>query len=89
MGKTQLKITDSHLQLQRIKGISLSLKPQVEGMWDLRGISIEGISVQVEDQMNANKVESALFGKPEIVTSYMRSCLLSPKFYSVVNKVLT
>ena len=30
----------------------------------------------------------ALFGKPEIPTSYMRSCLLSPKFYSVVNKIL-
>jgi len=31
---------------------------------------------------------SGLFGKPEIPLSYMRSCLLSPKFYNVVNRVL-
>lgn len=31
---------------------------------------------------------TALFGKPEIPLSYMRSCLLSPKFYNVVNRVL-
>lgn len=29
-----------------------------------------------------------LFGRPEIPLSYMRSCLLSPKFYNVVNRVL-
>lgn len=38
--------------------------------------------------VSQSRHEVALFGKPEISTSYMRSCLLSPKFYSVVNKVL-
>ena len=30
-----------------------------------------------------------MFGNTEIPTSYYRSCLLSPKFFSVINKPIT
>ena len=52
-------------------------------IWELRGVSVEGI-VAGQDDSGCH----ALFGKPEIPLSYMRSCLLSPKFYKVVNSVL-
>ena len=48
----------------------------------LRGVAVQGI-VAGEEERGA-----ALFGQAAIPVSYMRSCLLSPKFYNVVNRVL-
>jgi hypothetical protein len=55
-------------------------------LWELRGVSIQGIVAGADTTQTA--LSSGLFGKPEIPLSYMRSCLLSPKFYNVVNRVL-
>ncbi len=55
-------------------------------LWALRGVSIQGIVAGTESSQAA--FTTGLFGKPEIPLSYMRSCLLSPKFYNVVNHVL-
>ncbi len=57
--------------------------------WQLRGVTVQGI-VAGDESTNSGSGASAsgLFGKPEIPLSYMRSCLLSPKFYNVVNRVL-
>jgi hypothetical protein len=54
--------------------------------WQIRGVSVQGIVAG--DETTSNIASAGLFGKPEIPLSYMRSCLLSPKFYNVVNRVL-
>lgn len=56
--------------------------------WQLRGVSAQGIVAGDESSSSTGAANSGLFGKPEIPLSYMRSCLLSPKFYNVVNRVL-
>ena len=56
--------------------------------WQLRGVSVQGIVAGDESTNSVGAASSGLFGKPEIPLSYMRSCLLSPKFYNVVNRVL-
>jgi hypothetical protein len=56
--------------------------------WQLRGVSAQGIVAGDESTNSLGVSNSGLFGKPDIPLSYMRSCLLSPKFYNVVNTVL-
>jgi len=76
------------LQLERVKGLSLSIKniDFDNDLWELRGVSIQGIVAGADSSLSS--ITSGLFGKPEIPLSYMRSCLLFPKFYNVVNRVL-
>jgi hypothetical protein len=91
-GTSFLSITDSHLQLQEVKGLEITVTPgndpfSTDLTWDLRGLSVEGIAARTSTNQSEEGWD-ALFKMQRIPLSYMRSCLLSPKFYNVVNKVL-
>ena len=57
-------------------------------MWIFANATIQGQEATVAK--GSAEVDQAisdhLFGNTEIPTSYYRSCLLSPKFFSVINK---
>ena len=57
-------------------------------MWIFSNATIQGQEATVAkglQDMN-EVVNDHLFGNTDIPTSYYRSCLLSPKFFSVINK---
>ncbi len=60
-------------------------------IWSLRGVEIQAIVSDQTSQTAAsrNQPSQPLFNNSTIPTSYLRSCLLSPKFFPVINKVLT
>eukprot|EP00347_Sterkiella_histriomuscorum_P017580 403348792 len=88
VAKTSLKLTDSHLQLQHISGLSLNLKDILPdgNMLQLRGVSIQGIVAEEDSQLSDQ--QRPIFNQGNIPVSYMRSCLLSPKYFNIINKVL-
>ena len=92
-GLTLIRITDSSIQLQKISGVSVVLrrnKPGAEApMWAFSSATLQGLEATVSKEDGADlagDVSGTLFGNAEIPTYYYRSCLLSPKFFSVINK---
>ena len=57
-------------------------------MWVFSNATIHGQEATVaKGPLNENEpANDQLFGNADIPTSYYRSCLLSPKFFNVINK---
>ena len=54
-------------------------------MWTFSNATVQGLEATVAKSADPTDSEH-LFGNIEIPTAYYRSCLLSPRFFSVINK---
>lgn len=94
-GLSLVRVTDSSLQLQKISGVSITLRtnrPEPEkSMWIFSNATIQGQEATVSSSSPSSSDSDQegnyhLFGDTQIPTSYYRSCLLSPKFFNVINR---
>jgi len=84
-GLSLIKITDSSILLRKVAGFSIVLKSKSgQSQWKLTSASVQGLYTKVSSD-TAAKSES-LFGQDEIPSCYYRSCLLTPRFFPVINK---
>lgn len=83
-----IRIADSSILLRKVSGFSVVIKAangQVGGQWKLTSAQISGQFTKVNTD-SAKPQSESLFGQEEIPSCYYRSCLLSPKFFPVINK---
>ena len=84
-GLTLIRVTDSSIQLQKISGVSITLKRNAaETDWTFSNATIQGLEATVSKE--DKQITDALFGNTQIPSYYYRSCLLSPKFFPIINK---
>jgi hypothetical protein len=79
-----VNLADANLQLKKIEGVVVTLKPTSNDLkWDFSSASIQAINSQGS---SSNKDSTdILFENKEIPTQFYRTCLMSPKFFSVIN----
>ena len=82
-----IRIADSSILLRKVAGFSVVIKAAhgQAGQWKLTSAQITGQFTKVSADPGKPQSES-LFGQEEIPSCLYRSCLLSPKFFPVINK---
>lgn len=94
-GLSLIRITDSNLQLQKVSGVSIMIRStgSEKPLWSFNNATVQGLEATVSKSgtISAEATESPidndhLFGNTEIPTNFYRSCLLSPRFFNVINR---